>query len=128
MDIIEEIKKLKALLDQGAITTEEFNDLKKKTFDNNTLITQTETKSTINSPSASKRRPSLFKMILLTSVLAIITILVVLGIKYREPIRQKIVGGKKNQNVENKDIIYENGEKLGVLLLKDLLKHTQITV
>jgi len=118
MDTVEEIKKLKFLLDQGAITTEEFNDLKKKTIDNNTLITQTETKGTINSQSASKRRPSLPKKILLTSVLAIITILVVLGIKYKEPIRQKIMGGKKNQNVENKDIIYENGEKLGVLITK----------
>ncbi len=30
MDAIEEIKNLKSLLDQGAITTEEFNELKKK--------------------------------------------------------------------------------------------------
>ena len=30
MDTLEEIKKIKALLDEGAITTEEFNELKKK--------------------------------------------------------------------------------------------------
>jgi hypothetical protein len=118
MDAIEEIKKLKALLDQGAITAEEFNDLKKKTINDKLLIPTTESKSTDNSQSASKRRPSLFKKILLTIVLAIITIMVVLAIKYKEPIRQRIMGGKKNQNVENKDIIYENGEKLGVLITK----------
>jgi hypothetical protein len=36
MDTIEEIKKLKALLDQGAITTEEFNELKKKALSGET--------------------------------------------------------------------------------------------
>ncbi|MGD0756693.1 MAG: SHOCT domain-containing protein [Bacteroidales bacterium] len=118
MDTIEEIKKLKALLDQGAITAEEFNDLKKKTINDKLLIPTAESKSTDNSLSASKRRPSWLRKILLTSGLAIITILVLLGIKYKEPIRQKIVGGKKTQNIENKDIIYENGEKLGVLITK----------
>jgi hypothetical protein len=36
MDAIEEIKKLKALLDNGAITTEEFNELKKKVLSEET--------------------------------------------------------------------------------------------
>jgi hypothetical protein len=115
MDTIEEIKKLKALLDKGAITTEEFNDLKKKIFYEKPLIPPTESNDTINSQSTSKRHPSLLKKILLISVFALITAMVVLGIKYHEPIRQKIMGNKKTNSKENTNFIYENGEKLGAL-------------
>jgi hypothetical protein len=118
MDAIEEIKKLKALLDQGAITTEEFNDLKKKIFYENTLLPQTSSKAASNSQVTSKRHPSLLTKVLLVSSIALISAMVVLGIVYYEPIRQKITGKSNNQIKENKDIIYENGEKLGVLITK----------
>lgn len=48
MDTIEEIRKLKALLDQGAITTEEFSELKKKVLFKETYSTETQETTTIS--------------------------------------------------------------------------------
>ena len=89
MDTIEEIKKLKALLDQGAITTEEFDDLKKITIKENTLIPPTQSETVVNSLLKSKRHPLLTKVLLISSF-ALISVMVVLGIKNFKPIKETI--------------------------------------
>ncbi len=99
MDEIEEIKKLKALLDQGAITTEEFNDLKKKIFDENALLPDTSSKVDGNSQLTSKRHTSLLTKVLLVSSIALISVMVAFGIKYFKPIKETIAGVLQQKHV-----------------------------
>ncbi len=128
MDSIEEIKRLKSLLDEGAITENEFNELKRKVINKQIQIPLTELKSSNNSQSTSKRRPSLVKRIILISVFALITAMIVFGIKYYEPIKEKIASVLQKPNSEKtltnpkrNDIVYENGKEIGRIVKIEII-------
>lgn len=128
MDIIEEIQKLKTLLDQGAITTEEFSNLKKKMLGDNKQVVSGEWKSTINIPPKIHRHSILLKMALSIALVAIIMAVVVYGIMNIEPIKEKITNvlkkpytEYKNQN-HDENTIYDGNQKIGRIVRMEIVR------
>lgn len=92
MDTIEEIKKLKALLDKGAITDEEFSTLKKGVLSTNEVSETPKRKKVTSSPKTNQVNLSAVKK---TST------------NYKKPSRKKVAEG-----------ISETGNQITVNLLK----------
>lgn len=122
MDSLEEIKKLKALLDQGAITTEEFNKLKKKKIGDQAQLISGESKPTNKFPLKIKRRSSLLTKMLTITVFALFTAMVILGVKYIDPIKEKIANvlqnssHKNNKQKQDENTIYDGKKKIGKIV------------
>jgi hypothetical protein len=111
MDLIEEIKRLKSLYDEGAITENEFNELKGKVINKQTPIPLTESDATNNIQSISKRSPLLVKKAVLISVFALVAIIVVMGIKYSNNSPKRIITTGDKWILSNSDEI--NDSKVG---------------
>jgi tripartite-type tricarboxylate transporter receptor subunit TctC len=98
MEIVEELKRLKSLLDEGAIPQEEFTHLKKN------LLNVASTSNTIPENSATNahlfKKQKFRKVWLIVGVLAF-SILAVLGATNYKSIREVIAGLQKKSNAGN---------------------------
>jgi len=101
MEIIEEIKRLKLLLDQGAITLEEFNSLKNNTIHKVTTNPSKESILNNTQESPNKEQFSFFKKSILFSAIILISTLVVLGIQNFASINQRFAGLIRRSNTMN---------------------------
>jgi len=130
MDTIEEIKRLKALLDEGAINETEFNHLKIKIIDNGSLNETVDSKSIDFSEGKNNRHSSLYKRILLNSFYILIFASAVLGIKYFITSIQKVSNEKRIQITDNIDginkkgkngnVVYQDGKEVGRIVKMDI--------
>ena len=122
MDFVEEIKRLKSLLDEGAITQEEFSHLKLNLINGQSDTHLKSGNSSISDKPVIKSVASgLWRVI---GIIAISTI-VVFGIVKFGVFKQTFVKvvqkeniSKSNRTSAGNEIIYEDGQKLGVLIIK----------
>ncbi len=121
MDTLEEIKKLKSLLDQGAISKEEYDQLKKSLFE-----TQKDTKQTNkNSGEEFQIRTKSFKGRWIILGIVIISAIGVLAITKVNAIKHIFDVGIQNDSISNSalnpandNVVSENGEEIGILITK----------
>jgi len=130
MDSIEEIKKLKALLDQGAITEEEFQRLKSDLLSKNQQPSFEDSAREIRPNSKVKKRKGL-KLSIITLLVFSFILLIVGFLKKNDIIRLNLnilSNQKENVNSNNTDtlkmfdnIIYEKGSVVGKLVIVEFV-------
>lgn len=137
MDAIEEIKKLKALLDQGAITEEEFQRLKSDLFSNNQQSSFEDSSRESRQDSKVKKGEGLVKkrkgLIPFIITLLVFSIILLIGgfLIKNDIIRLNLnilSNHKENVNSSNLDtlkmfdnIIYEKGSVVGKLVIVEFV-------
>jgi hypothetical protein len=133
MDVIDELKKLKNLLENEAITIEEFNSLKKNILASNIKNDQGNTKGNY----AKKSRLNPKKAVLINSFLFLV-LFAVFCLANFDKIRKGIydfgetvfkrenLAGEKPEKEES-NVIYEGGDRLGILVERRL-DNSQMTV
>jgi len=116
VDTIHEIERLKLLLDQGAISEEEFSNLKKMIIDDRLAISIEEKKTTSEPHSLPKKRFLSFKKILLFSVHALIAFIVYWGIKNSDNIIQRFFDEVAKNDNGKSEYVYESGKEIGEIV------------
>lgn len=120
MDKLDEIKKLKEMVDQGILTTMEFEELKKKIINPESDAVLENPKEMLSDQHTKSPKFRSKKRILLIIILVIMAIIGFIAIKNIDTIKQKLHSGTSNKKTEEKGAIVENGEKLGILIVKTL--------
>lgn len=130
MDKLEEIKRLKALRNEGAISENEFNRLKKYIIDEDPLIKVVDSKSIDNSETKTNVRSSLFKRVVLYCLPVLILASAYAGIKYFIAYKQEAENEKRiqitddlndiNNKEKNGNVVYQDGKEIGRIVKKNI--------
>ena len=120
MEIVEELKRLKSLLDEGAITSNEFNELKKNVIDGQASNIVAESKSYRKEQPGNKKSKSLLRSTLLFSLLTIVPILIIFGIINFDSIKQQFSTVSKIQDSSGRRYAYEDGKQIGVIVTMEV--------
>jgi len=117
MEKIEEIKKLKSLLDQGAITNEEFNSLKKNVINQQFLDSEIVSSLKTNHSKTSTR--SNFKTLIISTIgLIFILIAGVIVLNHANLIPTPSFLQPK-QDRFGREYVYEDGKEIGKIVKRD---------
>ena len=131
MNKIEELKKLKSLLDAGAITEAEYNDLILKTIDEQPSNSEHEFKVVSESMQKLQLRTKTLKNWgVLMAVLLIVVLLAEFANNYTSikhfiagiagnTKTEDVIGNNDSINMADKNIIYQDGQEIGRIVKKD---------